>query len=294
MKGRIAIVGPSASGKTALAVAIAKAYDGELINADSRQVLSNVAIGTGKPTPAELDGVPCHCLDLWAVGENYTVADWLAVARAADDNIQVRDRVTILVGGTGLYVTSFVDGFRETQASSENAQRDARNHMVEAGNAEELVAELRRRDPEGAETIDLDNPRRVIRALELLDEGWERIADATKREDPRPALMVGLDPPQDAYRKIVEARVSEMFDGGLVGEVGALLESGTREAAIRDCAIGYGEALEVIKGGKTPTQAIQTTVARTLKYAKAQRTWWRRDPRVKWATPGAGAKQTFA
>jgi len=294
LKGRIAIVGPSAAGKTALAVSLAKASDGELINADSRQVLSNVAVGTGKPTLAELDGVPCHCLDLWPVGTNYTVADWLAAARAADDDIQARNHLTILVGGTGLYVTSFVDGFRETDTRGENPRRDVRNRMVEEGRAAELVTELRQRDPEGAETIDLDNPRRVIRALELLDEGWQRIADATRREDPRPALIVGLDPPQDAYRETVGSRVRKMFESGLVGEVEALLESGTPEAAIRDCAIGYGEALEVIKGGKTATQAIEATAARTLKYAKAQRTWWRRDPRVIWAGPEARPKQTFA
>jgi tRNA dimethylallyltransferase len=294
VKGRIAIVGPSASGKTALAVEIAKAYGGELINADSRQVLSNVAVGTGKPIKAELDGVRCHCLDLWRVGESYTVADWLLAARSADDDIQERGRMTILVGGTGLYVTSFVDGFRESDTIGENVHRDARNRAVERGRAGELVAELKRRDPQAAGTIDLDNPRRVIRALELLDEGWSSVADASRRDDPRPALILGLDPPKGPYRETVTARVVAMFGSGLIAEVETLLAEGVGDEAIRDCGIGYGEALEVVKGSKTTEEAIDATVGRTLKYAKAQRTWWRRDPRVRWADPKDDPKQTFA
>jgi tRNA dimethylallyltransferase len=295
LKGRIAVVGPTASGKTALAIQIAKAYGGELINADSRQVLSNVSVGTGKPTAAELDGVRCHCLDLWQVGETYTVADWLDAARAADDEIQRHDRLSVLVGGTGLYVISFVDGFRETAAVGTNSGRDARNRMVEQGRLAELAAELTSRDPEGAAGVDLDNPRRVIRALELLDEGWNRLGDATKREDPRPALILGLNPRGEAYRQTVKARVNVMFaEQDLVGEVRALKAGGISDELIARCAIGYAEALDVLAGTSSQTDAVEATVRRTLKYAKAQRTWWSRDPRVVWAAPGPDTKQTFA
>jgi tRNA dimethylallyltransferase len=292
---RVAVVGPSASGKTAFAVELAKAYGGELINADSRQVLSNVSVGTGKPTQADLDGITCHCLNLWRVGETYNVADWLAAARKSDDEIQSRGRLSILVGGTGLYVTSFVDGFRETAPADENPNRQARNQMVEDGNLATLVAELSERDPESTSRVDFDNPRRVIRALELLDEGWERIGDAGKREDPRRAVILGLNPPRDRYGQTVRARVTAMFgEQNLVGEIQALLDSETSEEAIRGCAIGYSEALDVCHETKSIPEAIAATVARTLKYAKAQRTWWSRDPRVVWVDPDRQTKQTFA
>ena len=287
---RIAVVGPTAVGKTDFAVQLAEYFEGELINADSRQVLSDVSVATGKPTPAELRGIRCHCLNLANVGDEFSVHDWLKAARRADTDILSRGRVPILVGGTGLYVSSFVEGFREDPHAVDTGRRAERNALVEQGRLAELVSELAARDADAVALIDVRNPRRVIRALELLDAGWETVEQSRRRSDARPALVLGVDIEGREYETRVTSRVSAMFGEALRDEVSTLIEAGRSDDEIGRAGIGYPEAVHWVRGLLGRDAAIAATVTRTLQYATSQRTWWRSHGEVIWVDP----KHTFA
>jgi tRNA dimethylallyltransferase len=284
----LVIVGPTCSGKTALAVAAAKALaPAELLNADSRQVRRGLRVGTCAPTPGELDGVRCHLLDLCDPGDLFTVADWLAAARASLDRLQ-RDGVSAVVaGGTGLYVTALVDGFDLAGVPPDPARRADRAELAATPEGlEALAGELRRRDPDGAATIDQRNSRRVIRALEILDARGGSILSAQRQVAPRDAVMVGLDVARPIHARWIEHRIATMFDsGGIQDEVRWLLRMGHDRTAIVGCGIGYAEALDVVEGHVDLEAAMQATMRRTLRYARAQRTWFRRDTRITWFRP---------
>jgi tRNA dimethylallyltransferase len=280
----VVIVGPTCVGKTAVAVATAKRIGpAELLNADSRQVRRGLRIATCTPRAEELDGVRCHLLDLCDPGAPFTVADWLHGATEALADIEHRGARAIVAGGTGLYVTSLVDGYDLAGTAADpdrRAQREEESATAEGRDA--LGRELRERDPEGAATVDLHNARRVIRALEILDAGRGSLRDA-RRSNPLPSLMVGLDAPPESHAAWVEARTHRMFASGeLLAETEAALRSGVEPEDLAGCGIGYSEAVSVLAGDLNAAQAQQATVRRTLRYAKAQRTYWRRDRRVRW------------
>jgi tRNA dimethylallyltransferase len=284
----LVIVGPTCSGKTALAVAAAQALaPAELLNADSRQVRRGLRIGTCAPTPLELGGVRCDLLDLCDPGDTFTVADWLAAARRCLERLE-RDRIwAVVAGGTGLYVTALVDGFDLAGVPPDPARRADRSELAAAPEGlETLVAELRRRDPVGAATIDQHNPRRVIRALEILDARGGSILSAPRQVAPREAVMVGLDVARPIHARWIEHRIAAMFDsGGIQDEVRWLLRMGHDRQAIVGCGIGYAEALDLVEGHVDLEAAMQATMRRTLRYARAQRTWFRRDTRLTWFRP---------
>lgn len=279
----VAIVGPTGTGKTRLAVALAEAIGGALVNADSRQLRRGLHVGTCAPTAAELHGVACHLLDLADPGEEYTVADWLAAARPLIDALQSRRLHPILVGGTGLYVTALVDGYDLGTAAPDPAMRAARTRQAATPDGlAELLAELARHDPEAVTTIDARNPRRVLRALEIV-EAARRPLRSARGSTPRPAALIGLDAPADVHAVWIDARCSAMFaDGAILDEVAAALRRGCSAQALRGCGIGYAEALAVIAGGMATADAVRATVRRTIRYAKAQRSYFRRDPRIHW------------
>jgi tRNA dimethylallyltransferase len=282
------IVGPTCTGKTALAVAVARALaPAEMINADSRQVRRGLRIGTCAPGPDELRGVPCNLLDLCDPGESFSVADWLTAARRCLDRLD-RSRVrAIVTGGTGLYVTALVDGFDLAGVPPDPARRAQRSEMAaSAGGIDVLADELRSRDPEGAATIDQRNPRRVIRALEILDARGGSVRTAERQALPREAVMIGLDVARPVHALWMERRILSMFErGGIQGEVRSMLDHGLDRTAIAGCGIGYAEAFDLLDGHLDQHGAVQAALRRTLRYAKAQRTWFRRDPRVEWFRP---------
>jgi tRNA dimethylallyltransferase len=285
----LAIVGPTATGKTPLAVAVAeRLHPAALLNADSRQVIRGLTVATCAPTDAELRGIPCHLLALHDPGAAFTVADWLHSARAALHAIDAAQ--PILVGGTGLYVSALVDGLDLARAPADPVRRAERNAIAaQPGGLPTLIAELHRRDPAAATSIDAHNPRRVIRALEILDAHGAPLNAARGRGDPMPATLVGLDAPRPLHDALITQRARTMFEtGSLLDEVHSALGRGVARDALESSGIGYREALAVIDGQVTAEQAADLVAQRTRRYAKAQRTWFRRDPRIRWLERGAG------
>lgn len=284
----LVVVGPTCSGKTALAVAVAQALaPAELLNADSRQVRRGLRVGTCAPLPSELKGVRCNLLDLSDPGEPFSVADWLTAARLCLERLDRSGTRAVVAGGTGLYVTALVDGFDLARVPPDPARRADRSELAAtAEGLAALAAELLSRDPEGAAAIDHRNPRRVIRALEILDAKGGSLRDAQQRALPREAVMVALDVARPVHARWIEHRIAAMFDsGGIQQEVRWLLGRGVDRQAIVGCGIGYGEALDLIEGHIGIEAAMQATMRRTLRYARAQRTWFRRDTRLVWFRP---------
>jgi tRNA dimethylallyltransferase len=284
----LVVVGPTCSGKTALAVAVAQALTpAELLNADSRQIRRGLRVGTCAPGPSELKGIRCNLLNLSDPGEPFSVADWLTAARLCLDRLDRSGTRAIVAGGTGLYITALVDGFDLARVPPDPARRADRSELAAtAEGLDALAGELRSRDPEGAAGIDQRNPRRVIRALEILDAKGGSLRDAQRRALPRDAVMVGLDVARPVHARWIEHRIAAMFDsGGIQEEVRWLLGRGLDRQAIVGCGIGYGEALDLIEGHVDIEAAMQATMRRTLRYARAQRTWFRRDARLVWFRP---------
>jgi tRNA dimethylallyltransferase len=268
----VAVVGPTATGKTALAVLLARAIgSAELVNADSRQVLRGLHVGTNRPGPEDLEGVPCHLLGITDPGAPFSVADWLAAARACLASLDLRGMRPIVVGGTGLYVRALLDGLELDGAPPDPARRATLN----------ASAELRRRDPEGAAGIDLRNPRRVVRATEIV-EACGSLAGRGRTGATRPSVRIGLDAAPDLHRGWIAERARAMLAGGLLEETAAALARGVPPEALGASGIGYREALAVLDGRLSETAAAAEIVRRTARYAKAQRTWFRADRSVVW------------
>jgi len=282
---RVAVVGPTCTGKTRLAVGLAlRRQPAELLNADSRQLRSGTAVATFRPTPEELQGVRCHLLDLAPPGAEYTVAQYATAARAALVEVDRRGALPIVVGGSGLYVRALVDGLDFGGAPPDPAARSARTAAAASPQGvRALAAELTRRDPDAAATIDLRNPRRVIRALEILDARPGPLRDARSQPATGGWVLIGLDTVPATHRRWIEERVSRIFrDGSLLREIDGLLAAGVSSEAIAGSGIGYAEGLALRAGEVDAEEAVARTVQRTRRYAKAQRTWFRRDQRIRW------------
>ncbi|MDQ6847144.1 MAG: tRNA (adenosine(37)-N6)-dimethylallyltransferase MiaA [Candidatus Dormibacteraeota bacterium] len=279
--GTIAIGGPTATGKTALAVELARRTGAELLNADSRQVVRRLVVGTARPSDAELGGVPCHLLDLCEPGETFTVADWLRRARAVLDGLDARGVAAIVVGGTGQYHRALREGWR-FGASPVAEERDELTRVAATpAGLERLGVEVRERDPAGSETLDLANPRRVIRALELLRAGNGSLAAARGRGEGRRLDLVLLDADGTVHGEALAARMDAMFGAGaILAEVRAELDRGTGADAVRRAGIGYAEAVDVLEGRLNVDEAEAAAVRRTSRYVKAQRTWFRHEAAV--------------
>jgi tRNA dimethylallyltransferase len=279
----LAVVGPTATGKTDLAVRLAlRLGRAELLNADSRQVLRGLRVGTNAPGPADLGDVPCHLLGITDPGQPFSVADWLAAAKSCLAALDLRRVRPIVVGGTGLYVRALLDGLDLDGAPPDPVRRAALN--ARAGSPEGLAGladELRRQDPEGAAGIDLRNPRRVVRALEIVGARGS-LAGRPRGATPRPSIRIGLDAPADLHGDWIAERARGMIAGGLLEETAAALARGVPPEALDGSGIGYREALAVLAGRISGADATTEIARRTARYAKAQRTWFRADPNVVW------------
>ncbi len=286
MSGRpgptLAIGGPTGTGKTMLAVELARRTGAELVNADLRQVLRRLVAGTARPTAAELGTVPCHLLDLCEPGEPFTAADWVRLARETLAGIEERGGTAIVVGGTGQYLRALHEGWDfGSVAPRAEQRRDLTAMAATADGLAELVAELRDRDPNAATSLDLANPRRVIRAIEVLRHSRGPLAAARGRSGARELALVVLDADRELHRAALQARIDAMFDGGaILEEVRAELGRGTAPAALRRAGIGYGEAVEVLDGALDVAGAKARAMQRTSRYVKAQRTWFRHEDAV--------------
>ncbi len=281
MRPVVAVVGATATGKSDLGVALARALGGEVVNADASQLYRGMDIGTAKLLPDERGGVPHHVLDVLDVREEASVAAYQRSARAAFDDIRSRDHVPVLVGGSGLYVRAALDRleFPGTDASV-RARLEA--EAAALGGAA-LHARLTEQDPLAAANIAPTNVRRVVRALEAIEvTGRPFSATLPQHTYAVPAVQVGLRVPRDLLDQRIAARVDAMWGRGLVGEVRALEGRGLREGRTAARALGYAQVLSFLAGSCDQDQARADTVRGTRRFARRQESWFRRDPRVRW------------
>ena len=282
----LGVVGPTASGKTDLALGLAGRLPVEILVADSRQVYRGMDIGTAKPDAVARARVPHHLLDLAEPDEPFTVAQWVRSARLILTEIAARGQLPVLVGGTGLYVSALIDGHDyETQAWSPEI-RTKLSERLDAEGLEALAAELAALDPGRAVATDLRNPRRVVRALERALDGGEGSAPRATPYPGRVAL-VGISRPRDVLYRRIDERARRLFEGdGLLDEVAALLERGSGAPLRPMTGHGYQEAARHLAGEWSIDEAIAVTARRTRQYAKRQLTWFRRDTRILWLQAG--------
>lgn len=275
----ICVVGATASGKTDLAVKLAKAVDGEIISADSMQVYKNMPIATAVATKEEQDGVPHHLVEFLDTDQTFSVADFVERAKVLIDEITARGRVPIIAGGTGLFVDSLVNNISFSQVGS-NAE--IRNELAEKSN-EELFEKLMELDPKSAEDIHPNNRKRVIRALELCMSGTsktEQNENSMLIDSPYDALYIGIgyQDRQKLYDRI-NKRVDLMLDAGLENEARQML--GKQGLTARQ-AIGHKELQPYIDGNITLDEAVEGLKRETRRYAKRQLTWFRRNENINW------------
>ncbi|MEG0775899.1 MAG: tRNA (adenosine(37)-N6)-dimethylallyltransferase MiaA [Raoultibacter sp.] len=281
----ICIVGATATGKTALAQKVAERIDGEVISADSMQIYRGMDIGTGKISPAERS-VPYHGLDICDPGTPYSAALFQNLARRCFVDIERRDKRSVLCGGTGLYVRAAIDDYNFPAGEQlDNTVREHYTRVAEAQGAQVLWSMLKAADPASAEVIHPNNTRRVIRAFELLAEGKhysDQQAGLSNIKQEIPAIFFGLAVETTLLNQRIDARVDAMIEGGLIGEVKDLLEKGFREGVTAVQAIGYKEIVAALEGDISLDEAIAKIKIATHRYAKRQRTWFRKEPRIHW------------
>nr|WP_239089112.1 tRNA (adenosine(37)-N6)-dimethylallyltransferase MiaA [Micromonospora gifhornensis] len=277
----LAVVGPTAAGKSALSIALAHALDGEVVNADSMQLYRGMDIGTAKLTVAERDGVPHHLLDIWEVTEPASVAEYQALARAAVDDILARGRVPLLVGGSGLYVRAVLEQF-EFPGTDPALRARLENELATVGPAP-LYARLREADPVAAAGILPGNGRRIVRALEVIELTGAPFTAALPEPTPYyPAVQIGVDLDTARLDERIAVRVDRMWADGLVAETRRLVERGLPEGRTASRALGYQQVLRMLTGELTETEARDDTVRATRRFVRRQRSWFRRDPRIHW------------
>jgi tRNA dimethylallyltransferase len=279
----VAVVGPTATGKSELAVALAQQIGGEIINADSMQLYAGMDIGTAKLPPNERGGVPHHLLDVWPISKSAAVAEYQVLARRAISDILGRGRTPILVGGSGLYLRGALDRL-EFPGESPPVRARLYAELAEVG-APAMHARLAARDPEAADAILPTNGRRIVRALEVLElTGGPFLARMPGFESIYDTVQVGLDRADLDER--VEQRVHRMMSRGLLDEVRALLPLGLRPSPTAGKALGYAQLLDCLADDGRVVgdldEAVALTVRATRRFVRRQRSWFRRDPRVRW------------
>jgi tRNA dimethylallyltransferase len=282
MKPPIFIAGPTAVGKSEIALHLAEQLGGEIISADSMQVYRGLDIGTAKPSPAERARVPHHLIDICDLTENFDAAQFIRRAQSAVTEIQARGRVPIFCGGTGLYFKAYLSGLGEAPATNPAIRAE-----LEAASYEALLLELRERDPAAYEKIDKQNPRRVIRAVEVIRLTGKKFSEQRAEWKAQCAVPIETNSycftrqPADLHASI-NARVDAMFDRGLVEETRALLQHGLAENKTAMQAIGYRQVVEHLRDERSLTETIELVKSRTRQFAKRQLTWFRRHGNMEW------------
>lgn len=277
----IAVVGATATGKSSLAIELARALGGEIVNADSMQLYQGMDIGTAKEPESAWRGVPHHLLDIWPVTQAANVADYQKLARAAIDEITARGRIPILAGGSGLYVRAALDDL--DFPGTDPAIRDRLEHELASDGAPALHARLARLDPAAAAAILASNGRRIVRALEVIEvSGRPFTATMPSYGQNRPAVQLGLLLPRPELDQRIAARVDRMWHVGLEAEVRNLAAQGLRDGRTASRALGYQQVLRYLDGEWTLEEARLETIKATRRFARRQESWFRRDPRVRW------------
>ena len=292
MNNIICIAGPTASGKTALAVELAKELNGEVVSCDSMQVYKRMDIGTAKPTAEEMQGIPHHMLDVAQAWEDFSVSRYCNQAAPIVDDIIARGRTAIIAGGTGLYMDSLIRG-NDFAPFPSTGVREALEKRAEAEGTQSLLEELAQIDPESAGRLHPSDRKRIIRALEVYRETGITITEHNRRTREVPPkyrpIWLGLDFSDRAalYRRI-DRRVEGMLEAGLLEEIRSLLESGIPETCTAMQAIGYKEFLPVLRGERALCDAAAEVCQSSRRYAKRQLTWFRRNRDMHWITREEG------
>ncbi len=288
----IAIVGPTATGKSSLAVELARRFDGEIIGADSRQVYRQMDIGTAKPTTGERSRARHHLIDVVEPDEPFSLGRWLELAQAALEDVWSRGGQPLQVGGTGQYVWALLEGWRVPRVPP---QPEFRRRM-EGREAAELFAEVHRIDPEAAERIGPSNRRRLVRALEVYEATGRPISYWQAKEPPGfGTLVIGLRLPRDELYRRIDGRVERMITAGLIEEARRLLAMGYSRALPSMSGIGYKEACAHLAGEMTPAEAAARIKTETHRLARHQNSWFKADDqRIHWLDAGEGALEEAA
>jgi len=278
----IIVLGPTASGKTSLAIKLAKKFNGEVVSADSRQIYRGMDIGTAKPT--DLEGVPHWMLDIKNPDQPYTVAEFKEDAVKIIKDIQKRGKLPILAGGTGLYIKAVVENLDIPKVKADPVLRKKIEKDIEEKGLEFVFDQLIKLDPEAAYIIDPKNPRRVIRALEITLLTNKPFSKQRKQGNPLfDVLEIGISVPEEVLKQKINLRIDEMVKEGLVDEVKSLVNKyGSNQQAFD--AIGYREIIEFLAKKITLSQAIDNMKLNTWHFAKRQITWFKKDPKIHWIT----------
>ncbi|MCA1666590.1 MAG: tRNA (adenosine(37)-N6)-dimethylallyltransferase MiaA [Thermomicrobia bacterium] len=278
----IALLGPTGAGKSALALALAAAFSGEIVSADSRLLYRGMDIGTAKPTPEERTQVPHHLIDVVTPDVTYDLARWKAEATAIIADVHGRDHLPFLVGGTAQWTTALLDGWEPPTVAPDPQFRAAMEERARSEGIAPLLAELRARDPEAAARTG-PNLRRIIRALEVIRATGQPFSALRGRsEQPYRTLRIGLSLPRDVLYARIDARVVAMLAAGLVDEVCALFDAGYDSSLPALSGIGYRQVAEYLRGETTFNIMCDRIAQATHRYARHQMTWLRRDAAIIW------------
>ena len=294
MNNIICIAGPTASGKTALAVELAKDLDGEVVSCDSMQVYRRMDIGTAKPTKDEMQGIPHHMIDVAEPDEDFSVSRYCEMAAPIVDDILARGKTAIIAGGTGLYMDSLIRG-NDFAPFPATGVRERLEGQADAEGLQAMLQWLQSVDPASAARLHLSDRKRILRALEVYLETGETITEHNRKTQEIPPkytpVWLGLDFADrgELYRRI-DARVDVMLEMGLMEEIRELLASGIPAKCTAMQAIGYKEFVNALNGEETVEKAAEEVKKSSRHYAKRQLTWFRRNPRLHWLTWQAGQK----
>jgi len=279
----VVLLGPTAGGKTALSLELCERFNGEVVGADSRQIYRGMAIGTAKPTAAEQARVPHHLIDLCAPDAAFSLADYQALAYQTIDQLHQRGKLPFLVGGTALYVRAVVEGLRIPEVPPNPALRTELEARLAAEGREALFAQLQALDPATAAVIDRLNPRRLLRALEIvMSTGQSKVALEGAQPPPYRILQIGLDRDRTVLYDRINRRVDQMMADGLIAETERLLAQGYRPPLPAITSLGYRELIAYLAGELPLAAAVEKIKTETHRYVRHQYTWFRKMPEIVW------------
>ena len=284
----ICVVGPTASGKTSFAISLAKKIDGEIVSCDSMQIYKYMNIGTAKPTPDEMQGIPHHMLDFVEPSVSYSVADFAEDARKCINDILSRGKTPILCGGTGLYIDSIINQIEFSEEKVDMTYRNELQTLAEKEGVEAVHKLLQETDPIAADKIHPNNLKRVLRALEIQKTTGLTKTQADKMAISEPlydAEIFGMEMDREQLYERINLRVDLMIEAGLLEEVENLLKRGIPKNATAMQAIGYKEFIAYFDGKSTLEDAIDTVKRESRRYAKRQLTWFKRNKNIRWLSP---------